>query len=139
MSEQQALGAFERRAAPSVDGESGVPAGAWATDIERPDSDPLLVVETTDVRADAAVIDETPPADDDITVATYNSANGYAPSEPVTRGVYLDAVIEAFGEPGADWEVDDIVAAAADGFEADLTVYSFPRSRLERRESPIEG
>lgn len=109
-----------------------VEEGEWAWDAEQEDSNLVLVLEHTNIRSNQEVVDETPPADDDITVATYNKNYEYPPSEPVSYGVYRDTLADEFGD---EWTVEDVLRAYANGvLSNNVKIYSHPRTRLQERE-----
>lgn len=108
-----------------------VAEGEWAQDAEQEDENLVLVLEHTDERCDQVVVDETPPADDDITVAMYNREYDYPPGEPVTCGVYRKALVDEFGD---EWIDEDVLQAYTNDVLPDsVQVYSFPRTRLKER------
>lgn len=128
MSEQQQLSSSSEshtdHPTPNVD------VGEWAQDAESDEEDRLLVLEHTDVPCSEAVIHETPPADDDITVATYNVDNGYSASEPTSHIAYRDSLIAedgAFDEKSPSSVLHDY---RNDSLPESIGIYSFPRSRL---------
>ena len=147
MSEHQTLSPTKNSGGGKAVGVDDPPAplveqGEWARDVERDDSTPVLVLAHTLKPCDEEVIHETPPADDDITVATYNAKLGYSPTEPVSCGVYRNSLDDAYGGRNG-WSVEQVMAAAKvevlpdEKAEAlpDVRIYSFPRTRLREAES----
>lgn len=104
--------------------------GEWAFDTDQlndPDEDPVvLVVDTTDTRADEYVVQPMPDGEADWTVATYNP--DYDPDDPVVLAVYRSSIEQEHGDVSAQ--------AVIDRYENndlnDRLLYAFPESRLDK-------
>ncbi|MDG5758848.1 hypothetical protein QA600_05785 [Natronococcus sp. A-GB1] len=109
--------------------------GDLAVDDESDSSDYLVFLGAIGVPANEYVIWETPPDDNDITIATRNRA--YGEDEEVVEAAYLEDVKRSL----ADWDINEIVEWHDEGELEDhgVRVYGFPESRLSSASAGDEG